>query len=345
MTSFVDQVGAEALRLFFDGHLVLFDAKSDNQCHLVALKIATLYKKKSVLTEKEKRFIVLSFILSSTFCFNETVFNELAKTTISATTLQSHRRELYEEMNDLILADTSSKLEEQPSESELGAILLDASIRPFPKLAGVEVFLYHLGSHPLILKIKVLCPRGIHLESYAAANKSMPFKPIEEVTGLEEEPAIVIEAIAAISKDVFETSKSLHRRCTHSLFHHVKIGKGHQCLLCRPCEGGCSYSKEDRQRKIQELSIEQIFHLAGADFMRFDRTQREFRLDSYPIFSERLHTFQEMARDKGLSEEEPSLLLIQHVFADLSEHATRVAMRHVDRTPQEIDEEIGGSHA
>jgi len=350
------KIRTAALSHFQKGHLTLFDAKTENQCHLEALRIVELYQQTALcahntatLSEIEQEFITNSYILSSPFCYNLTVFNELTCTNITADNLKALRQESQASINNAILEYTRTKLATLPAselKEELIAIIDDEDIKPFPKLAGVKVFLHQIGSHPLILRGKTLCKEGTHLESYVKTAQSSIFQPLNHEEISKEEPVIVIDAIATTSKEIFDTAKKSFEKCPHNLFHRVKTGKHHICHLCQSChsENTCGYSHQQRVANIASFTANQLLNYAGADFMRFDHVQKAFPLKQYSQFSQEISVLQRDAIEAGVDAENPTLFKIDHVSAALYEHVLSSSRRYVDTIPQEIAAELEGLH-
>lgn len=346
----INIINKVSIDCFQKGHLFLFDARGrNNQCHLGALMITNAYtrfKKDGKLDESDQRLIQVSFMLSTLFrhvskellasFFTEKEIKGMEKLLQDRKINQACTLQFALEIKNFI----STQLKLSPHQ-ELIRINQEPNLHEtpkstlycYPKFAGV-FFMEDKVHTPLVLKIKVLCPKGKHLECYVAPTIKDPFLPAKKCD-LPPSGAIVIEGFAnrqgLPSFDVYMQQRT---KCTQNFF--AEKFNAEKCSLCTDCPGKCeeidTYRSEFTKRALNGA---EILKMASADFtnsLQTDFVKRFFTNSTYPELSKLFKECLEAANRYGVTADHATLLGIEHVYPDELHHAIN-SSRLLDQSP------------
>ncbi|CUI16510.1 hypothetical protein PNK_0885 [Candidatus Protochlamydia naegleriophila] len=213
----------------------------------------------------------------------------------------------------------------------------------YPKFSGVLVLMQRLEKlpTPLIFKAKVLCEHGQRLKKFGCMRGQDVLKPLEELDLKDQAPSLIVEGFSASNTNInMEAYGTLRAFCPHSLLGDKPGSKASflshkgfihkldtHCKACTPCQDDHCQSLQLLGKKIEELALSgfDLLNLVSADFTADCQPEyvKRFFADSsdYPILSKLFKEAHQKAGEYGLSSNNPSTFLIEHLYADTIEHA------------------------
>lgn len=361
---FLELIERKAIQLFENGQLVFFDAStSNNQCHLVAYRVALLYQThlKKQDYKMGTRFLVLCFLLSTCFKRNKKLLSDLLipESTESKKSLNKFinlkdvesaaKQTLVLEIHQFVI-DSLKRVNSQENSAVIHELAEMAEendridgIITYPKFAGVLLMdkLAEEAQFSFTKKVKLVCQRGVHTSIYSFH---------QGTDAPEKAPHILIEGFASLGgrpQDYLDA----RRQCPNGLFSTSDAKKNHaaDCHGCTPCpEDNCTKPALHEEVFIGlNLSPLAILKAAGADFTKqvqpglfakyFDPAKDN---PKYPELRKLFAEHIEAAQTMGLSLETGKNFVIEHCYPDLGKYAL-TGKRLLDTTPEEVIRQRG----
>lgn len=192
----------------------------------------------------------------------------------------------------------------------------------FPKFMGLEFFLKSLNI-PIIVKVKFICDKGIHIHNYLLTDNYIESK----------DPIIVIECL---SSDVHSLNQinNIEQSCCNNLMNlnSKKHDLLEKCSFCKKTLDEFCPNFIYNQKEISSLlynSTPYFFLLSiGADFTQYYQPEYNQLLqqkDIFPVINSLYKFYLEQARENNMSvqSESPIKLYIEHIYPDTYSHAIK----------------------
>lgn len=347
---FLESIAKKAIQLFESGQLVYFDAvTSNNQCQLVALRIASLYQTNVRGNLKDQRFLVLCFLLCTCFNRNKKLLSDL---------LIPENGERKKALNQFLNSKELHLAAKQSLVLNIHEFIIDSLIRlnghedsavlkelarmaeerdlvngliTYPKFAGVLVMarLAEEARISLVQKVKMQCPKGVHTACIAGSSDTQA-------------PVIVIEGFA--STEYPNRYLEARRECPEGLFGTSDAKKKHAngCAACTPCAENCL---DFARSQHTSMSPVMILKAAGADFtlhIQPELCDKYFLKENtkYPELCKLFHEHLKMAQTMGLSLQSGKHFVVEHCYPDIGLY-TLEGKRLLDTKPEELMKQRG----